>query len=273
MKKIVILLLCLGLLFAGCSSSKEDSNGWKPELVSDDFAPYVERAVEILEDYLESDISAEYASLRLEVLGDEVDALDINLGDIYEKESDYCEADWMLAQSIRLLGIGGIYANNQKQTESLENDIDIFNFHLGKKISGKNYAPDKYISDDSTIAQKIVPNSMPIDSAYSSDSEVTLRFGYLDGVRVEEIGEYVQKIVRNAERDDILLDKVTVVYDCCEQIVFEIIIDLSGSEASGSLYPYVYPFVPTEIEPLATFDSLSDLPDVLQIAQDYFGRD
>lgn len=273
MKKIFVLLLCLGLLLAGCSTSKEDGNGWKPELVSDDFAPYVERAVEILEEYLESDISAEYASLRLEVLGDEVDALNINLSDIYGKESNYCEADWTLAQSIRILAIGGIYANNQKQTESLENDLDIFNFHLGEKISGKNYTPSKYISDDSTIAQKIVPNSMPISSARSTESDITLSFEYLDGVQVEEIGEYVQKVVRNADRDDVQLDEITVVYSCCEQIVFEIIIDLSGSGASGSLYPYVYPFVPEEIEPLATFDSLADLPEVLQIAQDYFGRD
>lgn len=271
MKKLAVLLLCLGLLFAGCSSSKEDDNGWKPELVSDDFAPYVERAVEILEQYLDSDISADYASLRLEALGDEVEALDIDYGDILGGKSKYCEADWMIAMDIRILSIGGI--STYAEPEFYENHIDVFNFHLGKKISGEKYSPDKYISKNSTLAQKIVAGSIPIDTASSTDSTVALCFEYLDGVNVEDLGDYVQKVVRAADREDILLDKVTVVYSCCEQTVFQIIIDLSDNPVNGALYPYKYPFIPAEIEPLATFDSLADLPDILQIAQEYFGRD
>lgn len=271
MKKLAVLLLCLGLLFAGCSSSKEDDNGWKPELVSDDFAPYVERAVEILEQYLDSDISADYASLRLEALGDEVEALDIDYGDILGGKSKYCEADWMIAMDIRILSIGGI--STYAEPEFYENHIDVFNFHLGEKISGKKYAPGKYIGDDSALAQKIVAKSIPIDSASSTDSTITLFFEYLDSVNVEELGDYIQKIARNADREDVLLEEITVVYTCCDQIVFEIIMDLSDNPVNGALYPYKYPFIPAEIEPLATFDSLADLPDVLQIAQEYFGRD
>lgn len=271
MKKIFVLLLCLGLLLAGCSSSKEDSNGWEPELVSDDFAPYVERAVEILEEYLGSEISAKYASLRLEALGDEVEALNIDIGDAYYEEGGYCLADSDMAFNIRMLSIGGI--RTFEEPEVYENHIDVFNFHLGKKISGEKYSPDKYISKNSTLAQKIVAGSIPIDTASSTDSTVALCFEYLDGVNVEDLGDYVQKVVRAADREDILLDKVTVAYSCCEQTVFQIIIDLSDNPVNGALYPYKYPFIPAEIEPLATFDSLADLPEVLQIAQDYFGRD
>lgn len=274
MKKLAVLLLCLGLLLAGCSSSKEDDNGWKPELVSDDFAPYVERAVEILEQYLDSDISADYASLRLEALGDEVEALDIDYGDILGGKSKYCEADWMIAMDIRILSIGGI--STYAEPEFYENHIDVFNFHLGEKISGKKFAPGKHISEEDALSKKLVDSAIPVSSAYdglNASPEITLSFEYLDGVNVEELDAYVQKVIRAADREDVLLEEITVVYTCCDQIVFEIIIDLSDNPVNGALYPYKYPFIPAEIEPLATFDSLADLPDVLQIAQDYFGRD
>lgn len=269
MKKMIVLLLCLGLLFAGCSTSKEDSNGWKPLLASDEVIPYAEQAIEILDSYLGFDMSADEATKALDRLVDRVESLDIDSLEILKGTSDYNETDYNIAYNIDFLSIGSIDDRTDKECMMYR---DFFRFSIGEKVSGKTYSPKKRISKDNPLSQKLVDSDIPISKAYddsNGNAKITLFFDYCNGVKVEYIYDYVRKVIRSAERQEILLEDITVWYHCYDQEVFILSIDLS----KDPIYGYIYPANNFDGEAIARFNSISDLSVALQAAQDYFGRD
>ena len=268
MKKIFVLLLCLGLLFAGCSTSKEDSNGWKPLLASDEVIPYAEQAIEILDAYLGFDMSADEATKAIDRLDDRVESLDINGTEILKGTSEYNETDYNIAYNIMFLAIGSIDDRTDKECMMYR---DFFRFSIGEEVSGKTYSPQKRISDDDALSKKLVDSDIPISRAYDGydgNAKITMCFDYCNGVKVEYIYDYVRKVIRSAERQEILLEDITVWYSCYDQDVFLLSIDFT----KDPMYGYIRP-TDTDSEAIARFESMEELRAALQTAQEYFGRD
>jgi hypothetical protein len=272
-KRVLSLLLVFAcLFFAGCNSDEDDSSSakknlrWKPDHVSSEIEPYVERAIEIIDAYLAFDISASEADVAFEELIARLEPLGVTDRDLHENFTDI-----MTAYSIIFFK----YDNVSELTDSeLRQKRDAFAFQIGEEVSGRAYPLEKTsrLFDDDAPEYLQVFNA-PVAEAHFFESDscgyISLTFDAINGIAPLDLLEYINDLMdilsKRCEADV----SISLTYEYYEQLVFLLMLDISNNNVTGWLSTHNRDGQATN---LVTINSVKDIEIALNAGAKYLGN-
>lgn len=297
-KQFLITLIILSLLLAGCNNEASTSARWNPVQASDKVVPYAERAIELIDLYLDFDISAKELKSEMSSLYDRMHGSTIQTGDDYNKADkeiaryifdmkSYTESDDICKQYREkislLIGIvpDGIVTPAKREISNEDEDVN----------AKKNLA--KFIDINE------VPFSLGFAYIITDTWSVSLTFDKENGVKVSDLEKYIDEVLENFK--DLGLDSASVscYYYYFGISVFRISLRVGENGFYGSVgrrddeywdaywkceeeytreeliefYRSGYPEEYSILNDLYQFDSLKKLPTALKIASDFLGRE
>lgn len=249
MKRLFFLyFLVIVLLFTGCYGQKNDT--WQPSRASSEIAPYARRAIEIIDGYLNFEISSDEASEYFKELDERIEPYGIT-----EIDSEYSNPDKQIAHCITRLAIGQAKYRTDIEYHHFR---DILAFQIGEPVSGNIYAAEQSISDYDDGQDEILLNeliditSVPFDYGHISilDGDTWHGDKYLDddawvgalffdeqnGVQVSDLQQYIETLYGNLVKKDINNASFSFYYSRYEQDVLSIELRFWDGEFTGSVY-------------------------------------
>lgn len=199
MKKIVCFCLILAFVagcFSGCGGPK-----WEPERVSSDLVPYVERTIEIIDQYLAFEITTEEATAAVEEVGERMDVEAIYWSEVNE----YPALDRNFASRVHGLMWYGIDGRTDTELKEMR---DIMLYSIGKPTSGKRNFP-KPETDTFELGYS---------GEYYDDSDF---YDYMCGFDPEDIAEIAKQELENLRNFPADV-QMTIYYSCYDQLVFSV---------------------------------------------------
>lgn len=268
-KRLIAFITSVTLLFclAACGIGTPE---WEPVRASEDVEPYARRAIEIIDEYLAFEITADEAEKAFREL--HVRIIPLNISD---DDSEYNKADRIIDDCIDTLAMLSI--KNRSDAE-LNEYKDIFAFQIGEKVSKKTYtAPQHVFSEkEEELSQYIDIEKIHFDLAsihQSADScFIYFVFDTRNGFTEQDITQILESAFSNTEKTISKSFSFTVYIQCYDQPAVCI-----------SIYTFSDSFVGTveesgtqitegnEATYLYEFDSLEGLPEAISIACDFVG--
>lgn len=247
-----LLLVCVLMLF-GCG--KDTSQ--KTQKASDDVTPYAEKAIEIIDDYINFTLSASEAESKISELYNRMSKIGINA-----ESSNYNDADKTVDSEISSLSKGGV---KNKADVDLQKSRDIIAYQIGKELLNNQYTPDPLVNGDANVVNSLGLldlNAYWVSIINTDDGtmNITLWFDKMYGTSASELYEYIEKIGQKAGCDI----NVHITYFCFDQPGFNVSIFTNDGEIKGFLYYY------DNKSEFINFMSQKDLQDVLKEASAYF---
>lgn len=259
MKRLFIISLILAMLLLGCSS--EDT--WKPEEASKEIRPYIERAIEIIDNYLSFDISQEDAKKAFTELSNRISSLNIT-----EIDSGYSDADKSIAYEIKSLTYG-----NRTDLE-YHQSRDILSFQIGKDVSGKAYPVEKEsdIFEDEPVHQSIKEFDAPASRCLTGELSnnallISIDFDAINGIKPSDVLSYTNTLIDItseiiATSPDSKFD-IWIDYQYYSQCVFSLHISTEGENVNGFL---IY-----SSDSTISFNSSGEIATAVEAGAKYFG--
>ena len=213
-KRLIAFISCAVLLLctAACGSGVAK---WKPARASDEIAPYARRAIEIIDEYLDFEMSADEAEKELRELHVRMIPLNISEGDsgynVADQKIDYY-IDWLTMFSM----------SNHTDAE-LREYRDILAFQIGEKVSGKTYTALKSTptGTENKLSQYIDLENTPFDVGTINQTAdycfVTLSFDTRNGVTAQDIQKSIESAFNSAGKEDSISFNITVYIYCYDQ--------------------------------------------------------
>ena len=297
-KQFLITLIILALILAGCSNGASTSARWNPVQASDKVVPYAERAIELIDLYLDFDISAKELKSEMSSLYDRMHGSTIQTGD------DYNKADKEIARYIFDM------KSYTKSDDTCKQYREKISFLIGIVPNGIVTPAKREISneEDSISARGNLKNFVDVDSVPFSRGyadkdigfwSVRLTFDMENGVKVSDLEKYINQVLQNFKDFDLDSASVSCYYDCFGESVFDIHIHVYEDKVYGSVgrmddeywdaywkcdEKYTreeisefdingYPEEFSILNDLYQFDSLKKLPTALKIASDFLGME
>ena len=259
MKKIIALLFLIAIVFtlSGCGSSRT----WTPATVSSNVKTYVKTTVELLEQYLNFEISEDEFDEKIQEINHRLSQYDLLDSENVENQAEYIAA--------RLIDSLAEYGIPYKSDIRIKEKIDILRFQIGEKTSGEIYSVTPTTSDE---AQGYIKSLDFADTSYEicmlSDSEnsqgIYLSYDRRNGETVESIN----KCILGSWDKMFSTDKVSlrISYNCYDQPV----IIYSIRYIDGNLEGIIMNFESKdENSVLAQFSSKEEFSSAAQIAEKY----
>lgn len=265
-KTLLIILLVCAISLAGCSEQK-----WRPERASSDIQPYAERAIEIIDAYLSFKMTADEATEEFNKLVDRVESMDFT-----GLDSEYSSVDQNLAYEIKHLD----YPSADKRTDLEYRQIrDVIAYQIGKDVSGRVY-PAEYANG--TFADEPGPNALkdynaPASSAYAhegttdSSYTISISFDYMNGLGPLDMIDHVERlanVLSSASRKDNITFTLYASYECYEQDVFSLHLEVSKNSASG----FVASLTSQSDITFSDVNSVKEIAPALEEAAKYFDK-
>lgn len=192
-KTICIFLLIVLCLLSGCGT--DETEKWKPDVVSSEIRNYAERALEIVDKYLSFNIDAKEMERLLQELYDRMDGLS--------------EENENLADMAAYFAIGDLRFNGETYSDkTIRFFRDVLQFSLGKEVSGKTFDPlldvIGYEEDENKLVrEKLHLQNYPVmsASAFALEGEysIFLDFEAATGVSPEEALQYCVEIYEKSQ--------------------------------------------------------------------------
>lgn len=225
MKKTISFILAAMLLLVGCTTQESD-NKWKPQHVSDNIKPYAEKALDIVEQYLAFEISLNefYADMS-----------DVNNRLDWDDRGENNLADLTICTAISDL----YYHYDEFNDNAFRLYRDVLRFQMGQNAKDTTHSPPKtiraYDDESQYLAKQLKLEDLPIFDASvyifddSSLPTVSLTFDLANSVIPEDVFAHYKTLIKQAEKNEILLDFLTIYYHVYGQTAFAIDISLDDS--------------------------------------------
>ena len=232
MKRILVIILALcSILLSACSGS---SNKWMPDVASEETIKYGEKALEVIEQYLNLDLDADEVDNEIEELHRRLRHIDL------EEDSDkYNKADIVIIETIESYADFGV---KYKSDTELKQVADILRVQIGKKTSGKKYDPTefRYGEDGETLKQFLnMESSTAIYSSVDVGDEIymiSLSYDAMYGTTTKEVTSSIMTILDNAKKQNLSVSHLWVTFHYYKQDVFTISIYDFVSSIRGEIY-------------------------------------
>lgn len=259
MKKIIALLLLIAIVFtlSGCGSSRT----WTPATVSSNVKTYVKTTVELLEQYLNFEISEDEFDEKIQEINHRLSQYDLLDSENVENQAEYIAA--------RLIDSLAEYGIPYKSDSRIKEKIDILRFQMGEETSGEIYSVTPTTSDE---AQEYIKSLDFADTLYEicmlSDTEnsksIYLSYDRRNGETVESINRCIlgswDKLFSSENVS------LSIFYDCYDQSV----VNYTIRYIDGSLEGFIMNFESKdENAVLAQFSSKEEFSSAAQIAEKY----
>lgn len=298
MKRLFFLyFLVIVLLFTGCYGQKNDT--WQPSRASSEIAPYARRAIEIIDGYLNFEISSEEASESFKELDERIEPYGIR-----ETDSEYSDPDKEIAFCITMLAIGQAEYRTDIEYHQYR---DILAFQIGEPVSGKIYAAEQSVFDLDEDGQEakwlnelIDITSVPFDYSHViiADDDISHGLMFFDeqyGVQVSDLQQYLEMFYGNLVEKNLNNISFTFHYSRYKQDVLSISLSFLDGEFTGTVYRdgeavtearnrfidkyseeeriemTEYPKEFAILNPLYEFHTIEDLPNAIAAASAFSG--
>lgn len=238
MKKLIAVLVCVALMLIGCGEKNEQKTNkkesWKFQRASAEVAPYAERAIEIIDGYLNFKTSIEETATSFEELYDRIKFLDIS----YLNEA-YNDADYQINHCITWLWLDA----DELTDKQFRMYRDMLAFQLGENVSGNTYSAERqntthdvYYGADYIGDYKAISNSY---SYYESDTAIMamVRFDWMNGVYPTDLEKIASDIIAMA-KDVEKSFSISIDYQCYGQSAFFAFAEIDSTGVEYQFVPY-----------------------------------
>lgn len=266
------LLVFLCIFFVGCKNQEDNGNfskqdqQWKPERVSSEIEPYVERTIEIIDAYLSFDISGNEADTSFEEVISRMESLGIT-----EKDPNKHLADILTAYSITAFK----YDKTSELTDTeLRKRRDVLAFQIGEDVSGRSYSlktTSRLFENAPEYLQEFNAPATDVDFFESNSiSCISLTFDAINGVAPSDLSAYTNNLI------NILTEKhngdthVFLTYEYYGQPVFWLNLSIGNNTVTGWLTNRSNSN--DEETPAATISSVKDIEFALAFGAEHLGN-
>ena len=256
------LLLCL----AACGAKTPK---WEPERASAEIAPYARRAIEIIDEYLDFELSSDEAEKEFRELHVRMIPLDISEDDsgynVADQRIDYY-VDWLARLSIKY-----------RTDAELREYRDIFTFQIGEKVSGKTYTARKSTpsGSDDKLSQYIDIENTPFDFATINQTAdycfVTLSFDTRNGFTAQDIQNSIGSAFNSAGKEDSKSFNITAYIYCYDQPAACISVHSNDGSFMGAVRELGATDKENSSATLHEFDSMDGLSKAVAAASSFVG--
>ena len=264
-KNLFIAITIISALLTGCNAAS--SANWQPQIVSNDIKPYVERAIEIIDDYLAFDISAEDADKAFSELISRIEPLAIT-----ERDPNKHLTDITTAHCINSF-------KYDKLSELSDADIrqkrDVLAYQIGKEVSGQAYSIETFSglfneNDNPEYLQDFCAPARTAD-LFSGESlvSISLTFDAINGIAPSDLLAHINSLTNILSQKHAGDARIFITYAYYEQPVFWLTLNINGNAITGRLTNNSYSG--SEDGPSVTIESAEKIRDALAVGAQYLG--
>ena len=239
MKKCAAILLLAAIVFslAACGSVGK----WTPGVASDDVKKYGEMAIELLEQYLNFEITESEFEQQIDDINERLSKFNLtDTEDSSERTNPEDEANAVIAVKINSLAEYGI---SYKSDRDIEKIADILRFNIGQKVSGREYEARRGTlgDDDAALMQRIGLSETPFQFCIYSCDEDTGRqiarivYDCADGVNVDDIKQYALSVWDALGGEEKSTTIIYINFYRYDQFVLNYMLAIEDGETSGRI--------------------------------------